>query len=260
MPGQWLDVHIPSLAKPGGFTITSPPSTLLTSEPYLELAVQKTDNPPAAWLHRPENDILGKELGIRVGGSFVWDDKEWESGKGCKRVVFIAGGVGINPFMSMLSHISEVAIERKLGFEIKFLYSVRDAGPARNAGEILFLPRLISIFSALGNSAALELFLTPSASDLKDGEKGRNVKYAEGILNGERMAVLGGPGVEILYRGRRIIQKDIERVIGTKEEREGTVVYVCAGRGMTDWIVEYLEGVEGMRGKEAGRVRCERWW
>jgi ferredoxin-NADP reductase len=222
--------------------------------------VQKTDNPPAAWLHRPESDILGKELGIRVGGSFIWDDKEWECGKGCKRVVFIAGGVGINPFMSMLSHISEVATERKLGFEIKFLYSARDPGPARNAEEILFLPRLISIFSSLGNSDALELFLTPSASELKDGEKGRNVKDEGGISNGDRLAVLGGPGGEILYRRRRVRQKDIERVIGTKEEREGTLVYVCAGREMTDWIVEFLEGLEGMRGKEAGRVRCERWW
>ena len=119
LPGQWLDVHIPSIPQAGGFTITStpadaqvlpspePPEELADRgedipsairqgrEPYVELAVQKSpSNPPAAWLWKPKEEILGKELNIRVGGSFVWPPTGLDT-RQIKNVVFIAGGVGI---------------------------------------------------------------------------------------------------------------------------------------------------------------------
>lgn len=118
-PGQWLDVHIPSVAQAGGFTITSTPADaqvlpppeasaaspteeplapsidLQGRPPYVELAVQGSPgNPAAAWLWRPKEDILGKELSIRVGGSFTWPPTGVDS-KDVKNAIFIAGGVGI---------------------------------------------------------------------------------------------------------------------------------------------------------------------
>ena len=63
--------------------------------PYLELAVQKSpDNPPAAWLWKSEEEITGKEVHVRVGGSFVWPPPGVDMTQ-VKRAVFIAGGVGI---------------------------------------------------------------------------------------------------------------------------------------------------------------------
>lgn len=127
LPGQWLDVHIPSIPQAGGFTITSTPadaqplpspdptlvqtgSDQLTEQsddlgvpstdvsgrpPYVELAVQDSpSNPPAAWLWRPRDEILGKELSIRVGGSFVWPPAVVPVEQ-IRKVVFVAGGVGI---------------------------------------------------------------------------------------------------------------------------------------------------------------------
>lgn len=116
LPGQWLDVHIPSIAQAGGFTITSTPAdaqalpspdaapdadtTPSSTEPqgrapYVELAVQDSPaNPSAAWLWRPKEKIIGKELNIRVGGSFVWPPASVDV-ETVKNVVFIAGGVGI---------------------------------------------------------------------------------------------------------------------------------------------------------------------
>lgn len=100
MPGQWLDVHVPGIDKAGGFTITSSPKQAMSSptsdrNPYIELAVQKSlDNPPAAWLWRPVEEIQGKEVLVRVGGSFVWPPPGLDMDK-IKRAVFIAGGVGI---------------------------------------------------------------------------------------------------------------------------------------------------------------------
>lgn len=63
--------------------------------PYVELAVQNSpSNPAAAWLWRPEDEIVGKELSVRVGGSFVWPPPGIGM-EAIKKVVFVAGGVGI---------------------------------------------------------------------------------------------------------------------------------------------------------------------
>ncbi|KAL5359545.1 hypothetical protein BJX96DRAFT_148644 [Aspergillus floccosus] len=122
LPGQWLDVHIPSVSVAGGFSITSTPadaealpSLQPTPElpavddeetglppldprgraPYVELAVQHApSNPASAWLWRPKDEILGKELSIRVGGSLVWPPSGVNLEE-IRNVVFIAGGMGI---------------------------------------------------------------------------------------------------------------------------------------------------------------------
>ena len=52
------------------------------------------DNPPAAWLWQAPEDIEGKEVTVRVGGSFVFPPPTLDLSK-IKRVIFIAGGVGI---------------------------------------------------------------------------------------------------------------------------------------------------------------------
>jgi hypothetical protein len=101
LPGQWLDVHVLGIEKAGGFTITSAPACAMpssgrpTHSPYLELAIQKSpDNPPAAWLWQLKDSIIGKELLVRVGGSFVWPPPGMNE-QNIKKAVFIAGGVGI---------------------------------------------------------------------------------------------------------------------------------------------------------------------
>lgn len=134
LPGQWLDVYVPGVPKAGGFTITSTPSRARgrrTSAPstetaaatttaaeeevgggggepgayayaYLELAVQKSpENPPAAWLWQEEGTILDKELRVRVGGSFVWPPPGINVRSSLRKAVFVAGGVGVNPLISM---------------------------------------------------------------------------------------------------------------------------------------------------------------
>lgn len=61
----------------------------------MELAVQEAPgNPAGAWLWRPKEEILGKELSIRVGGSFFWPPSGIQV-EDIKNVVLIAGGVGI---------------------------------------------------------------------------------------------------------------------------------------------------------------------
>lgn len=83
----------------GGFTITSPPLEARPSRPgakcYVELAVQNSpQNPAAAWFFQPKSKILGSLLKVRVGGSFVWPPPGILPSQ-VKRLVFVAGGVGI---------------------------------------------------------------------------------------------------------------------------------------------------------------------
>ena len=110
LPGQWLDVFTSPEHRPGGFTITSTPAEAKPdqSQPrrenaihdprhdgYLELAIQKSpNNPPAAWLWRTPEEIVGKPLFVRVGGSFVWPPQAVDLKK-IDRIVFVGGGVGI---------------------------------------------------------------------------------------------------------------------------------------------------------------------
>ncbi|MCJ1243110.1 hypothetical protein MMC30_000307 [Trapelia coarctata] len=298
LPGQWLDVHIPGLSKPGGFTITSTPreaspfphlqsspqpeSTIkepsvqpkliqqfspqlkqpsaqveLPSQPepfhapgassngYLELAIQSSpQNPPAAWLWRPEKEILGEILLLRVGGSFVWPPPGVDVEE-VNRVVLVAGGVGVNPLISILSHL---CVEQgAVPLSIKVLYAARPL--TREMGDILFYNRIRGLISV--NESAertLDLYLTgPSLF-----RKGQNTGVQEGINDGEQT---GAEGVSI--HNRRISHEDLIEALGPVKERRGVVAYVCGPAQMTDEFVKVLQGVEGMS-KE--RVLCEKWW
>ena len=97
LPGQWLDTFLPGLPKAGGFTITSTPNEARPTNhaaPYLELAVQRSTNPPAQWLWQAPDDILGTQIHVGVGGSFTWPPPRLDTTE-IDRLVLIAGGVGI---------------------------------------------------------------------------------------------------------------------------------------------------------------------
>ena len=95
-PGQWIDVYVPHLSKPGGFSFVS---TLKTFRQHgiASLAIQHTDNPPSQWLW--QDKILGQYVKIRVGGNFTFPPlnptlKLHE----INYIQFVAGGVGIKYF------------------------------------------------------------------------------------------------------------------------------------------------------------------
>jgi NAD(P)H-flavin reductase len=236
LPGQWVDVHVPGVSKAGGFTITSPPSL-----PYLELAIQSSPlNPPAAWLWREPETILGSELQVRVGGSFVWPPGPEESA--IKEVVFVAGGVGINPLMSIVSHLEQKKQEAgRLDFDVKFLYTMKDLGSNANPSEILFLERLLGVFESLRSEGQFQLFLT----------SGEN----EGERKGSENLVIGSKEVEV--KRRRITDSDLTDALGPVGERKGTVCYICGVPTMTDDFVERVKNAEGM---ERENVLSEKWW
>ncbi|KAJ5303341.1 Riboflavin synthase-like beta-barrel [Penicillium atrosanguineum] len=267
-PGQWLDVHIPFIATAGGFTITSTPADaqLLPSleslgppfgaeatapasqahPPYVELAVQESPgNPPAAWLWKPQEEILGQEINIRVGGSFVWPPTGVDIHR-IQNVVFIAGGVGINPLISILAHLHQTQSVRPLS--VRFLYTSRLPPGQETASldavldRVLFLPRLREIIRSQALSRrlriSLDLFLTNSAPSL----------------------AATGPPTDLAIHSRRISEGDTRAAVDGDGEfdPQGTVAYVCGPPQMTDEMVESLKGILGKAGDK--RVFFEKWW
>jgi ferredoxin-NADP reductase len=178
-----------------------------------------------------------------VGGSFFWPPKLARSAeKKIKRAVFVAGGVGINPLMSMVSTLEHVKKESgELGFSVKFLYTTRDPGSSRSPTEILFLERLQSVFRTLGTEGELHLFLTPS-KNTAGGSSAEGVGLDDKSLSVQR---------------RRITQKDLIDALGPVEERPETLCYICGVPGMTDEFVEKATRAEGM---DEENVLFEKWW
>jgi NAD(P)H-flavin reductase len=175
-------------------------------------------------------------LYIRVGGSFTFPpspEREF------RKVVFVAGGVGVNPLVSMVSWIRDIRKSRDgndvdNSVDVKFLYSTK--GESGKLDEVLFYKRIKKMMGELGMSEGLKVFLTSPKGDIitKDFCDDR-----ENIVN------------------RRISHGDLLDALGPVEERKGILCYVCGVPGMTDEFVKVAREAEGMR---VENVLCERWW
>lgn len=231
---------MPSVPKAGGFTITTPPSKATPSSSstgYLELAIKKSpDNPAAIWLWRPVSEILNSELHVRVGGSFVWPPRDLPLSS-LRNVVFVAGGMGINPLMSILSCLAEKSDSE---LNVKVLYSMKDPGGEREADGMLCIERIASMFAREKLTGKLRLFLTKSED--VDTEGPNYVACNE---------------VEVPFESRRITKGDLTAEVGS--DVEATVVYICGVPAMTDEFVAHLTSKDGLS-MEPGRVLSEKWW
>ena len=238
LPGQWLDTFLPGIPQAGGFTITSIPRDAepvaekvedADGRPYLELAVQRSPkNPPAAWLWQPLDKILGTQLLVRVGGNFVYPPRGVPP-QSVKRLVIVAGGVGINPLISIFTHLHYTNTMPPV---VHFLYSTKLEQHSSNAADILFLDRLRSILESSKGRLRLSLFVTGLRLDL------------------------------VTYRGmelhqRRIERKDLLEALGPVHERRSMFCYVCGPQKMTDEIVASAQNEDGVI---PDQVLCEKWW
>ncbi|KAI0445398.1 hypothetical protein F4803DRAFT_151275 [Xylaria telfairii] len=271
LPGQWLDVYVPGVEKAGGFTITSTPrdarlphtpadgnESAATPQggPYLELAVQKSpESPSAAYLWRtPVDAILGSELRVRVGGGFVFPPPGINV-RALRRVVFVAGGMGVNPLVSMLGSLASAPPP---GFEVHFLYSLQDPGRwKRRAQEMLFVERIARVFREGKIKGRFRMFLTRGGVEgdgaVEQDEEDRGIICGDG--DGE-----GGRAVIPFCLRRYTVDGDVAEAVGTPVERRFAVVYVCGVPTMTDEFVARLTDRQHGLGMDPHRVLCEKWW
>ena len=230
------------MPKAGGFTITSTPSQALPSSgskhPYLELAVQRSpDNPPAAWLWQKPSKIIDSALKVRVGGSFTWPPHGWSPDQVSKidKVIFVAGGVGINPLISMVSSMFEGNPHVPRHPRICFLYSTKLPSSSSSGADILFLARLRELAERHPEAFDLTTFLTNVA-------EGAKLEHPESLG---------------WFHDRRIQEADLKAVLGESNNRERTLVYTCGPPRMTDNLVAWFGSQPGM---DPNRVFCEKWW
>ncbi|KAF2820062.1 hypothetical protein CC86DRAFT_361677 [Ophiobolus disseminans] len=259
LPGQWLDVFVPGVEKAGGFTITSSPRDALPQSdlehtPFFELAIQKSpSNPPAAWLWQDVQDIQGQEINVRVGGSFVWPPPGIDINK-IKRVIFIAGGVGINPMMSMLTYINQ----NYPALQIRLLYSTKVPSHETTPDQVLFLPRILDTFRIPRTERTndrVELYFTGTSDGLPIGR--RDEQVIRPLMELTLPKIDSETEVPVVAWTHRIDDLALSSAVGSKSEAKGTVFYVCGPPDMTDEIVGFLKAEENVVGEQ---VLCEKWW
>lgn len=149
----------------------------------------------------------------------------------------IAGGVGINPIMSMLSQAGSVAAGPSEQPAVRFSVAYASRVPDQGIGKILFLDRITELLRGGRIRGSLSLFLT-----------------GQGVLSDGDCRPWEEQGHQ-LYR-RRIAQQDLESLVSNPRR---TVVYICGPPVMTDELQAFLTSPEGL-GMDTAQVIIEKWW
>ncbi|KAM5314784.1 oxidoreductase NAD-binding domain-containing protein 1 isoform 3-T4 [Glossophaga mutica] len=218
--GQWIDFFIPGVSVVGGFSICSSPR-LLEQERIIELAVKYTNHPPALWIHN--QCTLDSEVAVRVGGEFYFDPQPADASR---NLVLIAGGVGINPLLSILRHSADLHRERAnkgSGYEmgtIKLFYS------AKNTSELLFKKNILDLVNEFPEKIACSLHVTKQTTQI-------SAELEPYITEG------------------RITEKEIRDHI-SKE----TLFYICGPPPMTDFFSKQLANSHVPQ----EHICFEKWW
>jgi ferredoxin-NADP reductase len=187
---------------------------------------------------------LHKPLRVRVGGAFIYPPPalSFEECKSIERAVFVAGGVGVNPVMSMLSAMHGLGPGRVGGMVgcVRVLYTARK----RIGEEVLFYKRIRGIAESYERDGNVDFKFVLHETG---GEGMEGVSDADAPVESKRVE----------HKSRRIEYGDLLDCLGPEEERKKMVVYVCGPPTMTDEFVDVLGKALGM---EDRRVLCEKWW
>ncbi|RCI13929.1 hypothetical protein L249_8160 [Ophiocordyceps polyrhachis-furcata BCC 54312] len=256
LPGQWVDAFVPGVAQPGGFTITSVPSRASTpTKPYLELAVAQADgNAVAEWLWRPRQEVVGDELRLRIGGSFVFPPLDERlavkdghgRGSGMRSLVFVAGGVGINPLFSMLGYVAESGLDVD---DVRLLYATKLPRSGR-LEDVLFLRDIAALFGQRKLRGSIRLYVTATAT-----ATGATTAAEAGATT--QMDTRHICGASVSVRPGRISAEQVRSVVRRHDPNE-TLVYICGPPLMTDELVAALTAEEDVL--DSKRILTEKWW
>lgn len=183
---------------------------------------------------------------VRVGGRFVYPppDLGEEAVRDINKIVLVAGGVGINPLMSILEHLHLESLLRPARIRsLRLLYGTR----ARSGEAILFHDRIARILGRYVNHDAA-------------GHDYRATMYLTGTTHWspDEISTYQGSDVSHMeHNHRRISAIDLLEALRSPGGSVSTIVYVCGPPGMTDEFVQTLSRAEGM---DLSRVLCEKWW
>lgn len=286
-PGQWVDFQpLPNNTswKPpsdgrgtiGGYSITSIPQSL----PYIDLAIQKSRHPVANWVAdcADVNDMVQ----LRVGGSFTYTAATATSNKQ-RRLLFIAGGVGINPLFSMIQqwHVNQTTEKNEnrvvdsTSSRAVLLYS------GRCQESLLFVDELNKMVEKLSDRFRVVLTTTSSSSGVVGGTIAASPEH--GDKNMEHITFKSGridhemieDAILWLNTGKNRAEEDEQQLEGEEGGEDGDdennmmadMVYICGPPGMPEDIEDMLLSNKNNKGngvkkfvRSAEDVHFEKWW
>ncbi|XP_033763004.1 oxidoreductase NAD-binding domain-containing protein 1-like isoform X2 [Pecten maximus] len=227
--GQWVDMMIPNVAKVGGFSMCSSPRQLVEDN-LLELAVKRSDHPPALWVHTQCTE--GVEVDIRSGGDTFYDPKPTDPSSD---LLLIAGGIGINPLYSIVCHVTDLLRTKE---ETKGDNSIGADNSVYTPGSVRLL------YSA---SCEDELIFQRELSEVAKQFSCIDCQY----FVTRKPTQLTSPHV----KNRRINSEDIQDSL-KKLRKEKTIVYICGPSPM----IEAMETIVQEAGIDRQRIQYEKWW
>lgn len=288
LPGQWVDFKpLPSSSwkhpdgcnkTVGGYSLTSIPHSL----PQIELAIQRSNyHPVTDWVtsHARPNDLVD----VRVGGSFTYksgaDSVAESTGENehqrvalpttTDRLLFVAGGVGINPLFSMIQqwHYLDQPKKNKKNSRAILLYS----GRARE--EFLFVnqidklmkekpDQLRVICTTTQGQQILDEVRDSSRENTGEGSGGSGIEFREGRINLEMIWDAVGwlnqsdnsavtDEIEMPSHGGNIQDQEKNNTIAD-------AVFVCGPPGMPESMMTILS--EEKLVQSTNNVHFEKWW
>ncbi|XP_067649713.1 oxidoreductase NAD-binding domain-containing protein 1-like isoform X2 [Haliotis asinina] len=190
--GQWVDTFIPGVDTVTGFSMCSSPG-LLQRDGMMHLAVKRSSHPPAEWVHTKCK--VGSQVNLRVGGDYFYDPQTGEDPP--TDLLLVAGGVGINPLMSMLNHIHDMhqseTSRSMCPNKVILMFS------AKTNDELLFRKRINELCNVKPNNMSAVYFITEETGATEDNTvcsriKQEHVQEATDKLNsGKVECYLCGP-------------------------------------------------------------------
>ncbi|XP_036014448.1 oxidoreductase NAD-binding domain-containing protein 1 isoform X1 [Mus musculus] len=215
-----VDFFIPGVSVVGGFSICSSPQRL-ERDRIIELAVKYADHPPAVWVHN--KCTLDSEVALRVGGEFFFDPQPTDAPR---NLILIAGGVGINPLLSILRHSADLHrdhADKGRSYEIgtvKLFYS------AKNTSELLFKKDILDLVHEFPEKISCSFHVTKQTAQI-------SAELKPYVTDG------------------RITEKEIRDHISAE-----TLFYVCGPPPMTDFFSKHLESCHVPK----EHICFEKWW
>ena len=209
--------------------------SVLKSQGEIELAIKVSSWAPANWVHtrcRPGDWVtfryidtytqcssyIDNYLQLRFGGDFYYP---FEDLKERHSLLLLAGGVGINPLLSIFRHSGELlsAGDSSGPRRVSLLYT------AATAEELLFKEE-ISEQCSKRETFTSQFFVTREKTGSEE------------------------------YTHRRMTKSDLENVLCDKEDTERKICFICGPPKMVEqvknWLIELNVSAEN--------IRYELWW
>jgi ferredoxin-NADP reductase len=192
---------------------------------------------------------------IKIGGNFIWPPMTLNKEEciSTDNVVFVAGGVGINPIMSMFSAMDA------LGFSADEPSGTVVQSAAKLGG---MRKRIRMLYASKREHADAKILFEDRLCDIArrwDGVDGVDFKLAffETSPSEQQAGATQSVNPAVARKRGRIAHRDLLEALGPEDKRRNTVAYICGPPEMTDEFVDLLGKANGMDTK---RVLCEKWW